>query len=87
MKTSSLVSFLASAALVGFGLMLIGLAADTFVPMAFSGTVVALLLLATVRDYSPRARRFELKRVPAAAPASASASPSTRRGARLPLAA
>lgn len=83
MKTSSLVSIFASAALVGFGLTLIGLAADAFVLAAFSGTVVALLLLAAVRDYSPRARRFELKR----APATAAHSAPTRRGARLPLAA
>ncbi|HRE82601.1 MAG TPA: hypothetical protein PLN52_16275 [Opitutaceae bacterium] len=83
MKTSSLIALLASAALVGFGLTAIGLAADAFVLAAFSGTMIALLLLAAVRDYAPRARRFELKRVPTATSRSAA----TRRSARFPLAA
>lgn len=59
MNTSKVISLLCGAALLGFGVMMVGLTVDAFVLTAFSGTVVALLVLAIVRDYAPRAQRFE----------------------------
>jgi hypothetical protein len=76
MITTKLSLALASSALAGFALFLLGISLGAFAFAGFSLATISLVLLAMSQDYAPRPHRFE----PAAVPAS-------RPSQRLPLAA
>lgn len=59
MNASKLTFVLAALALLGIGLTLAGIPLDFFTPLAFGTAVVSLTLLAAVRDYAPKPRRYE----------------------------
>lgn len=83
-------SFLAGAGALGLGLSVAALSVDRFALAAFAVSLMPLVLLAVVRDYGPRPRRFEPRgrvRIIGTALQAQLAASAANRSVRLPLAA
>jgi hypothetical protein len=68
MMSSKLSLTLASSALLGLALFIIGLSIDAYAVAGFSLASISLVLLATVEAYAPHVHRFEPAAVPAPQP-------------------